>query len=229
MDVTTIDATYLPIPLDPVSASATRRPAALPRAKRASQAGTLLGVIVTVACIDQLSKAWAWRTISTVHVNSGADMLVSATVGDWYRDSTMGALLDGLSVLALILSGLLLIRRRRSMVTLLGGALILAGNTSNLADRLGMHRLTAPGSPRGAIDFLQWQGRTWNLADLAIVSGTAMLVVYVLGVALHRAAGRPGIRPQQIRRALCREREARHVLATGLALLSILATTDLLT
>jgi len=35
------------------------------------------------------------------------------------------------------------------------GALVIGGWSSNLLDRLGMHYWTAPGSVRGAVDFIE--------------------------------------------------------------------------
>ncbi|MCW2510509.1 MAG: hypothetical protein JWP68_3657 [Modestobacter sp.] len=48
--------------------------------------------------------------------------------------------------------GLLVRRRRRRQAVLVAGARMIGGWGSNLLDRLGLHRATAPGSARGAVD-----------------------------------------------------------------------------
>jgi hypothetical protein len=54
---------------------------------------------------------------------------------------------------------------------------MIGGWSSNLFDRLGMHYWTAPGSVRGAIDFIPiGQGYYCNVADIFIVGGTILFV-----------------------------------------------------
>jgi lipoprotein signal peptidase len=62
---------------------------------------------------------------------------------------------------------------------LLSGALVIAGLGSNLLDRLGMHAVTAPGSVRGAVDFIHVGRPCLNLADFVIVGATALLLLVV--------------------------------------------------
>ena len=100
-------------------------------------------------------------------------------VGGWYADPASGALLDLVSVG--LLSGALfgLLRRRSPTVALGSVAQMIAGWTSTLLDRLVMHSLTAPGSVRGAIDFIGVGHCFYNVADLVIVGSSMLLVLWV--------------------------------------------------
>lgn len=205
------------------------------RALTARQMRIVLGVLAVVVLLDQASKAWAWQHLGTTHIDSGAGMLLSPDVGVWYRDPVPGAVLDVIGALVLTGLGLLLVHRRRSTPVLLGVAITLAGWASNLADRLGMHHLTAPGSVRGAVDFVRWERRTWNMADVAIGCGCALLVVHFAVAAIRRGAPRftavarsHVIRRRRRRLADWQRRVAGRVLLTSMALASVLAVTDLL-
>jgi hypothetical protein len=74
-----------------------------------------------------------------------------------------------------------LVRRRLPVGVLVPAVLTIAGWTSNLLDRLGLHYWTAPGSVRGAVDFLHWGHHYYNVADLFIIVGTPWSLV---GIAL---------------------------------------------
>jgi lipoprotein signal peptidase len=150
-----------------------------------SQAGIVFSLVLVVSYADQLTKAWAWRHLSQVHVNSGGDLLVGPSVSNWFRDRTTGAACDVLDAALLLAAGALLLSRRRSPLTLCGATLALAGWASNLGDRLGMHFWTAPGSMRGVVDFVPWDGRYWNLADAAIAAGTALFTLSLASAALR--------------------------------------------
>jgi hypothetical protein len=67
---------------------------------------------------------------------------------------------------------------------------MVGGWASNLLDRLGMHYWTAPGSVRGAVDFMSVGGRSWNLADFFIIGATPLFLLATAQLA-RRAAGRP--------------------------------------
>lgn len=56
---------------------------------------------------------------------------------------------------------------------------MLGGWASNLLDRLGLHYWTAPGSVRGAVDFIHLGRIVVNVADVFIVVGTPLFVVAV--------------------------------------------------
>jgi lipoprotein signal peptidase len=73
------------------------------------------------------------------------------------------------------------------MPVLVGAGLVAAGWTSNLLDRFGLHRWTAPGGGRGVVDFIPTGSVSRsNIADLWIALGVAVL----LGVAISSARRR---------------------------------------
>jgi lipoprotein signal peptidase len=149
------------------------------------QAGILFALLLGVGYADQVSKAWAWRHLTDSHINSGGDMFVNPVVSGWFRSRVLGAAFDVADAALLVLAGLLLVRRHRPRFVLGFGALALAGWSSNLADRLLMHYWTAPGSVRGVVDFMPWDGRYWNVADAAIIVGTGGFVVASVFAGLH--------------------------------------------
>jgi hypothetical protein len=102
-------------------------------------------------------------------------------VGAWYADPTRGALLDLFDFGVLSVAVFVLMRRRRPAFVLVPGALVIGGWGSNLLDRLGMHYWTAPGSVRGAVDFIHFGKSFYNVADGFIIGGTPVLL---LGVAV---------------------------------------------
>jgi hypothetical protein len=72
---------------------------------------------------------------------------------------------------------------------------MIGGWGSNLLDRLGLHLVTAPGSRRGAVDFLHLGSICTNVADVCIVVGTALFLAAVVG-RLRRARRPPDrVRP----------------------------------
>ena len=187
------------------------------------QMWTMLGVVVAVVCVDQTSKAWAWRHLAGVHVNSGGDVLVSPAISDLFRNRAVGAVFDVLDAALIVTALLVLVRRHRPAGVLPAASLMLAGWLSNLADRLGMHYWTAPGSVRGAVDFLPFAGYDWNLADVAITLGTAGLVLALMTAGARRlAAPTAGRGPRVVRRPLQQE-WVRAALVVGVATVVVLA------
>jgi lipoprotein signal peptidase len=150
------------------------------------QAAVALTVSLIVLYLDQVSKAWAWRNVADVHVDTGGGLLAGSSMTGWLRDAVIGSVIDVGAAALVVLIGVVLVRSRRSPLTLFGGALTLGGWASNLGDRLGLHDLTAAGSERGAVDFLPWGDRLWNLADLVILLGLALLVLAALTAPLRR-------------------------------------------
>jgi hypothetical protein len=129
-------------------------------------------------------------------MNSGGDLLVSPGIGAWFRDPVRGAALDVIDFAVLLGAWLVLGHRRRPPAVVFCSALMLAGWTSNLLDRLGLHYWTAPHSVRGVVDFIPWQRRYWNVADLVIIAGTAGLAVTTVVL-----AGRAAVTPRRRRAA----------------------------
>ena len=157
----------------------------------------LAAIAVLVIVADQFTKAWAWRSDDLVHINSGSGLLFGDRAGAVYRDGRWGSLIDVAALALIIAIGIALSRLRLPRVPFTGAALILAGWTSNLGDRIGLHELTAPGSVRGVVDFLRFDGRLWNVADLTIIAGTVLCTVSVTPLARRgrQRAALAGVQP----------------------------------
>jgi lipoprotein signal peptidase len=134
-------------------------------------------LLAFVVVVDQASKWWAWRHVPWALINFGGDALVGPEVGEWYAAPTRGALLDLFDVGVLSVALFILVRRKCPAFVLVPGALVIGGWGSNLLDRLGMHYWTAPGSVRGAVDFIHLGNNYYNVADFFIVLGTPVLLL----------------------------------------------------
>jgi lipoprotein signal peptidase len=146
--------------------------------------------MAAVAVLDQTTKWWGWRHAPLALINSGSTWPIRYPVSGWYAGSLTGPIMDLLSCGLLTLAALVLLRRRRSAVVLGSGALVIGGWSSNLLDRLGMHLVNAPGSHRGAIDFIHLGTHYYNVADFIIIGST---VVFLAAVPAGR--GRPRVAP----------------------------------
>ena len=166
-----------------VGTRATRREAE--RTGRLRQRFLVLTLLAAVVMVDQAAKWWAWRHVPGVNINSGGDFLTGPTIGMWYAHPVTGALLDLMSFALVSLAVVALTRRRRPAAVTVCGSLMVGGWASNLLDRLGMHYWTAPGSIRGAVDFISIGDRCWNIADLVIIGTTPLFLL-----ATARLAGR---------------------------------------
>jgi lipoprotein signal peptidase len=151
-----------------------------------------MAVLALVIVVDQVTKWWAWRHLPGTIINYGGNKFVGAKVGDWYADPVTGALLDFVDVGLLILAASVLLCRPRRPVILVSAALVIGGWSSNLLDRLGLHYWSAPGSVRGAVDFIELGSRLGiaNIADFCIAGGTLLFLLAVSHPAL-RAAKNP--------------------------------------
>jgi lipoprotein signal peptidase len=138
-----------------------------------------LGLLAAVVVLDQTTKWWGWRFAPEAIINAGGTWLIGRPVGGWFSGPVAGPLLDVLNVGLLSLAGLILVRRRRRALVLVTGALMIGGWSSNLLDRLGLHTVTAPGSVRGAVDFIPLGRPYWNVADFVIMGATALYLVAV--------------------------------------------------
>jgi lipoprotein signal peptidase len=150
---------------DPATGAGSRRRACL----------LALGVVLAVVAVDQGTKWWGWRHAQAV-MDPGATWFLGSGVSAWYSADGRGAVLDLLSLELLTLLAFVLVRRPRPALVLVPGMLAIAGWGSNLLDRLGLHRITAPGSDRGAVDFVHLGWMYTNVADGCIAIGTALLV-----------------------------------------------------
>jgi lipoprotein signal peptidase len=153
----------------------------------------LLGVIaVAVLAVDQAGKALAWRSYHGTVINPGGFYFLGDTVRGWFAHPLVGSLSDCIAWLLLAVAAWWVQRRRRGRLVLIGAALVMAGFASNLADRVGLHRVTAPGSGRGVVDFIPSGGTSRsNIADLAIATGVVLMMIALGGwVRTRRRAGR---------------------------------------
>lgn len=155
----------------------------------------VLALLATVIVIDQAVKWWAWRHASDPFINYGGNPLTGRTVSSWYAAPTTGALLDLMDFGLLALIVVWLLRCRRPAIVLITGALLVGGWSSNLLDRLGMHYLTAPGSVRGAVDFIHIGHRAYNVADFFIIVLTLPFIVITAASYLRRSSAKRPINP----------------------------------
>ncbi|HYQ66406.1 signal peptidase II [Actinophytocola sp.] len=144
----------------------------------------VFALLALAIVVDQLGKWWAWRHAPLAKINYGGNIFVGDTISRWYADPTTGALLDLMDFGVLSAAAFVLIRRRPPPVVLVPGGLMVGGWISNLFDRLGMHYVTAPGSVRGAVDFIPLGPIRYNVADLFIVCGTVLFLLAVVATTL---------------------------------------------
>jgi lipoprotein signal peptidase len=138
-------------------------------------------VVATTSCLvvvtDQVTKWLAWRHLDGTLVNEGGYILLGSA-RSWFAEPGPGAAANvvGLGLVAAGLAVLLRCPRRREV--LMAGAFVAAGWASNLLDRFGLHRWSAPGSARGVVDFVPSGGVSrCNVADLWIAVGVLMFIV----------------------------------------------------
>lgn len=173
----------------PVTAPATTRREAK-RKRRLRQRLLVLTLLASVIMVDQAAKWWAWRHVPGVTINPGGDFLTGHTIGRWYAKPVTGALLDVVDFALVSIAAVVLARRQRRTAATICGSLMVGGWASNLLDRLGMHYLTAPGSVRGAVDFIGVGAGCWNLADFFIIGATPLFLLATVRLA-RRAAQQP--------------------------------------
>src|SRR5437762_1232912 len=135
-------------------------------------------LVVPVVGLDQATKSWAWRHVAAT-INDGGDVFVGPVIGRWYAEPLTGVLLDLVGVALLAVAAYKLIRVRRSGLIRVPGIVATAGWASNLLDRLGLHALTAPGSVRGAVDFIPLGDYSYNVADLFIIAATPLFLLAI--------------------------------------------------
>lgn len=162
--------------------SGDKRTAAVPlldvkRQDKLGQRAMAAALLAMVVVLDQATKWWAWRHVSGTGINSGGNPLVGRVIGEWYADPVTGAMLDLLDFGMLTIAIFVLLRRRYPRMVLVFGALVIGGWSSNLLDRLGLHYWTAPGSVRGAVDFIHIGSYYYNVADFFIVGATPVFLL----------------------------------------------------
>ena len=139
-------------------------------------------VLVAVVVLgDQLTKAWAWRHVDRVSIDTGGGVLDTFLGGVANRvmaDPFVGAVVDIGVAAALGWIAWRVFSRARSWPLTLAVTVALAAATSNLLDRLGLHRVTAPGSTRGVVNWISLGGgetSPMNGADLLILAAGVAL------------------------------------------------------
>ncbi len=179
----------------------------------------VLALLAVVIVLDQATKWWAWRHASGAMINDGGNALVGATVSGWYADPVTGALLDLLGFGLLSTAVSVLVRRGRPAKVLVPGALMIGGWSSNLLDRLGLHYWTAPGSVRGAVDFVDVGQKYYNVADFFIVGATPVCLLgisYLGRWATNRPAAIGSVAPTTHHQPRVRMRMSAFAAAVGL-------------
>lgn len=148
------------------------------------QVVALLAVFVVVIGTDQSGKWFAWQHVDGALVNDGGYVLLNPVVRSWLAAPVSGTAANVVGAFSVLAAVGWLTRRPRGFAALIGGGLLAAGWTSNLLDRFGLHRWSAPGSSRGVVDFIPSGGVSrCNLADLWMVLG---VVVVGSAIARHR-------------------------------------------
>jgi lipoprotein signal peptidase len=194
------------------------------RKEKLGQRSIVLALLAVVIVLDQATKWWAWRNASGAMINYGGNSLVGATVSGWYADPVTGALLDLLDFGLLSTAVLVLVRRRRPVMVLVPGALMIGGWSSNLFDRLGMHYWTAPGSVRGAVDFIHLGPHYYNLADLFIIGATPLFLLaarYLGSWAANKPTPSGSVAPPTHHRPWTRTRTRMSALAGAVGLVVV--------
>ncbi|MCL4471388.1 MAG: signal peptidase II [Gammaproteobacteria bacterium] len=140
-----------------------------------------LGISAAVVVLDQLTKHWVSNAFAFGEIlpvtgyfnlvlahNTGAAFSFLAAAGGWQRGFFIG-----IAVLAAVIIIHLLRKHHGQTVFSLALALILGGALGNLIDRILLGHV---------VDFLDfyvqgWHWPAFNVADMAITSGAALLVL----------------------------------------------------
>lgn len=155
-------------------------------AHRRRWATTVAVLLVAVVVLDQVTKWWAWRHAPVARINEGGNPFVGDVIGGWYADPLTGAFLDLMDFGLLATALVMLSRRTQPAIIWFSSALMIAGWSSNLLDRLGMHHLTAPGSYRGAVDFIHVGSYYFNVADFFIAGATLVFLLAAAHLGVSR-------------------------------------------
>lgn len=147
-----------------------------------------------VLALDQMSKLWV-----RANLIPGQSLPTEGVVRLTYTDNPGGLLgllvpssLAPLLAFVIIILAFVLYQRylhRLSISARIGGAMLIAGGTGNLIDRLYRGNVTDFIDVRlGAT--LQWP--TFNLADVAILAGAGLLALYLLARPPRAGQDQPG-------------------------------------
>jgi len=138
----------------------------------------VLGIVVGVAALDQLTKTWAVHALDDGPmsiIGDDVELRLSHNTGSAF--SLFQGFTPLLAVLAVVLAIVLVraVRRTDDTVMLVALSLVLGGAVGNLIDRVAR----SPGFLEGAVvDFISIDDfPTFNVADSAITIGAVLLVV----------------------------------------------------
>lgn len=143
--------------------------------------GLVLGIVVGVVLLDQLTKTWAVSGLEDGPISiigDDVELRLSRNTGGAF--SLFQGFTPLLAILAIVLSVVLVraVRRTEDVVILIALSLVLGGALGNLFDRLAR----SPGFLEGAVvDFVRVGSfPTFNVADAAITVGAVLLVARTL-------------------------------------------------
>lgn len=139
----------------------------------------LLGALVLTSA-DQLIKSWVAETLQ-----SGRDISIIKDVLILTYTENYGAafsILQGYTTQLSILTAIIIVAALWALITkrithpamMVGACLIIAGGGGNLIDRL------TRGFVVDYIYFMPINFPVFNLADICVVSGTALIIIYLL-------------------------------------------------
>jgi signal peptidase II len=141
----------------------------------------VLGIVLGVALLDQLTKTWAVAELDDGPlsiIGSDVELHLSRNTGSAF--SLFQGFTPLLAILAVVLAVVLVraVRRTDDLVILIALSLVLGGAVGNLFDRVAR----SPGFLEGAvIDFVRVGSfPTFNVADAAITIGAVLLVARTL-------------------------------------------------
>lgn len=141
---------------------------------------TTLGLLTALVCLaaDQLTKGWAHAWVvanGPIAVVSGLNIVATSNTGVAFGLG-QGASIWVLVGVALAISAWLFLwlRRTRRRISAVGLGLAIGGALGNVVDRLRL------GSVRDFIDvyWRDWHWPAFNLADAAIMTGLAILIIF---------------------------------------------------
>jgi signal peptidase II len=150
-----------------------------PRAPARTLTMVSVGIAVLVVLLDQLTKRWAVRALSSgrvVDVVGSLRFNLTFNSGMAFSQGRGVGPLIGIVALAVVVALLISLRRNGSVLSSVGIGLVIGGAIGNLLDRLFR---AGDGFLGGAVvDFIdvQWWP-VFNVADMAITVGGAILVV----------------------------------------------------
>lgn len=143
--------------------------------------GLVLGIVVGVVLLDQLTKTWAVSGLEDGPISiigDDVELRLSRNTGGAF--SLFQGFTPLLAILAIVLSVVLVraVRRTEDVVILIALSLVLGGALGNLFDRFAR----SPGFLEGAVvDFVRVGSfPTFNVADAAITVGAVLLVARTL-------------------------------------------------